>query len=74
MIIKVPIYLEFDSLDPNAVQFVVEEMNVKFTRILRKEKFAKLSFKILDTDIEHEFGPFKIKTKEQALDYLRTVK
>jgi len=73
MILKVPIYLDVDSIPAEMVPTIVESANRKFTSILRKEKLE-----IINVPKTEPGGPlsieFKIITREKALDYLRTNK
>jgi len=75
MLIKVPIYLEIDSIDPNAISFLVDKLNKDFTRILRKEKLAKIQKITIsnDTKIDIEVD-MKLVHKERAFEFLRTSK
>lgn len=71
MIIKVPIYLEVDSITPDAAASLVEVCNKKFSTILRKEKI--LTFKFTDSEKELVFiSKMKIISREMALEHLRT--
>jgi hypothetical protein len=76
MIIKVPIYVEIDSISDNEnLSLLVLLLGTRLTRILRKE-----NLEIQFTEAEKhairklQVGELSIKTKEQALEYLRTKK
>ena len=76
MIIKVPIYVEIDGISHNELlEDLVKVFGNKFTKILRKENlensFTKTELKIIQSVVK---GEITIKTKEQALEYLRTKK
>jgi hypothetical protein len=76
MIIKVPIYVEIDSIsDQESLSLLVSLLGTRLTRILRKEKLEK---QFTEAEL-HAIKALKIrelsiKTKEQALEYLRTKK
>jgi hypothetical protein len=73
MIIKVPIYLEVDSIPGELVPSMVETLHKKFTSILRKEKLDH--FIVSKSEPGGPFSTqFKIITREKALDFLRTNK
>lgn len=76
MIIKVPIYVEIGGVTNNELlQSVVDVFGERFTRILRKENlekaFTQSETKVIKGVVK---GDISIKTKEQALEYLRTRK
>jgi hypothetical protein len=73
MIIKVPIYLDIDSIPAETIPTVVESMHKKFTSILRKEKFETINVTRSEPGGPLSI-PFKIITREKALDFLRTNK
>lgn len=71
MILKIPIYLEVDSISAEAASSLVEVCNKKFTIILRKEKITTFKF----TDDERDLvtiSNLKIISREKALESLRT--
>lgn len=73
MIVKVPIYLEVDKIEPDALSHLVETANKKFTTILRREKIETFEFTKLATGAKY-LSKIKIITREKALDFLRTSK
>jgi hypothetical protein len=76
MIIKVPIYVEIESISKQEMlPDVVEALHEVFTGVLRKEKFENSSVgKIRISLVTKHAGNFKIISKEKALEYLRTRK
>jgi hypothetical protein len=75
MILKVPIYVEFEKISTDEVQIFVEEMNKKFTSIVRKYKPEKIRFKIPGFEEDsYDIENFKIISREDALESLRTKK
>jgi len=75
MIIKVPIYVEFESKLPEGdLHEMMEKLNKLFTRSLRREKFEKdVVEKLFLKNIEkHIQGELHLLTREQALEKLRT--
>lgn len=73
MIIKVPIYLEVDSINPEALALLVETANKKFSIILRKEKIETFTYDDFEKKVKHSVK-LKVITREKALDFLRTSK
>jgi len=76
MIIKVPIYVEIESIDcQELLPDVVEALHEVFTNTLRKEKFEiPQTMGIRKSFVVKHAGEFKIISKEKALEYLRTKK
>jgi hypothetical protein len=76
MIIKVPIYVEIDSISDNEnLSLLVLLLGTRLTRILRKENLEKQFTEAEKHAIRKlQVGELSIKTKEQALEYLRTKK
>lgn len=74
MIIKVPIYCEFETIKDFEVPFFVDALNDKFTSIIRKYKPAKITFMLDGDDESYEVHDFKIITRKSALDSLRKAK
>jgi hypothetical protein len=76
MIIKVPIYVEIDSISDNEnLSLLVLLLGTRLTRILRKENLEKQFTETEKHAIRKlQVGELSIKTKEQALEYLRTKK
>jgi hypothetical protein len=74
MIIKVPIYVEIESISNDALRSLVDDMGEEFKSILRKEKFLKLRAAYADTVGFEHVAKFKIISKESALDSLRIKK
>jgi hypothetical protein len=75
MIIKVPIYVDLDAIDPDLLPVVVEAMSKRFYLTLRKESL----FKNLKIDSESSLTletvtNAKIISREKALESLRTKK
>lgn len=75
MIIKVPIYVDLDAIDPDLLPVVVEAMSKRFYLTLRKESL----FKNLKIDSESSLSldsvtNAKIISREKALESLRTKK
>jgi len=72
MIIKVPIYCEFESIGDQELPFIVESLNRKFTSIARKYKPENITWSIDEIDGDkHPVPNFKIITREAALNSLR---
>lgn len=69
MLVKVPIYVEFESLYPEEIPFIVVKLNEVFTKSLRREKFQKLTFKDHENEV-FEIDTFTLKTRKQATDTL----
>jgi len=74
MIIKVPIYVEIESIDNDSLRPLVNDLGEEFKSILRKEKFLKLRSAFHDTIGCEGVAKFKIISKESALDSLRIKK
>jgi hypothetical protein len=76
MIIKVPIYVEIESISKQEMlPDVVDALHSVFTGILRKEKLELTSVgKIRMPLVTKLAGELKIISKEKALEYLRTSK
>jgi hypothetical protein len=76
MIIKVPIYVEIESISKQELlPDVVDALHMVFTSILRKEKLELTSVgKIRMPLVTKLAGELKIISKEKALEYLRTSK
>jgi hypothetical protein len=74
MVIKVPIYVEIEKADPQTLTYVVNDLGLAFTSILRKEDFANSRSLHLNTKVVKELGGFKIVPRDKALEYLRTKK
>jgi hypothetical protein len=76
MIIKVPIYVEIDSISDNEnLSLLVLLLGTRLTRILRKENLENQFTEAEKHAIKKlQVGELSIKTKEQALEYLRTKK
>jgi hypothetical protein len=76
MIIKVPIYVEIDSIsDKENLSLLVSLLGTRLTRILRKENLENQFTEAEKHAIRKlQVGELSIKTKEQALEYLRTKK
>jgi len=76
MIIKVPIYVEIESISrQELLPDVVDHLHQVFTSILRKEKFDNTEVqKVRMSSVVKHVGTFKIISKEKALEYLRTKK
>ena len=76
MIIKVPIYVEIDSIsDKENLSLLVLLLGTRLTRILRKENLEKQFTEAEKHAIKKlRVGELSIKTKEQALEYLGTKK
>jgi hypothetical protein len=76
MIIKVPIYVEIDSISDNEnLSLLVLLLGTRLTRILRKENLENQFTEAEKHAIRKlQVGELSIKTKEQALEYLRTKK
>lgn len=76
MIIKVPIYVEIDGIQhPDLLQSVVDLLGSKFTKSLRKEGLETM-FTLKEKQVlkEVRVNDLSIKTKDQALEHLRTKK
>jgi hypothetical protein len=73
MIIKVPIYLEIESVNQILLPGGVEVISQSFSTFLKKEEFKTLR-KSLTTHFGESFGTFKIILKDKALEILRTKK
>jgi len=73
MIIKVPIYVEVDSISSEAVPYVVKELNENFTKIVRKNKLPKIQM-FGPSGEKRELIEMKVITREKAEDFLRTSK
>jgi len=73
MIIKIPVYLDVESINQEDLPKLVEAFQRRFTFILRKEKDliqTKETIAIMgDPEVE-----FKIITRKQAFEHLRTAK
>lgn len=75
MIIKVPVYVEIENVDPELLQEVVHSLSNSFYKVLRKEDFEKKSthFLTIPKEIRSEFF-VKILSKDKAFEALRTKK
>lgn len=74
MIIKVPIYVELTSIQPEDVATIVEVMAKKFYITLRMKDFENFK-KTLASEIGAKNSvEFKLLSKVRALDHLRTGK
>jgi len=72
MIIKVPIYVEVDSAQPEILPDLVEILNKMFTMYLRKQDMATV-LKKTHTIFGGRLGEdLSLITREKALDTLRT--
>jgi hypothetical protein len=74
MIIKVPIYVEIESIDSGLLAHAIESFTQDFQSILRKEKFIKSRSVYSESEGFEGIAKFKIITKEKALEILRTKK
>ena len=75
MIIKVPIYVEIESISKQEMlPDVVNTLHLVFTNSLRREKFDTQAGRISTALVTKLAGEFKIISKEKALEYLRTKK
>lgn len=75
MIIKVPIYLDFASLDcPEDIPLIVEEFNLKFTKILQQNSGSIKFSPTFKKQLIGHFSVDNIITRKKALDSLRTSK
>jgi len=75
MIIKVPIYVELDAIDPDFLAPLVDALAKHFYLILRKENLNKK----VAADKEHsvllgDLTNAKVISKDKALESLRTKK
>lgn len=73
MIVKVPIYVEIDSISADSVPYVVRELNENFTKIVRKNKLTKIQM-LGPSGEKRESIELKVITREKAEDFLRTSK
>jgi hypothetical protein len=72
MIIKVPIFVDIDSIDSAFVNPVVEDLSDYFYKILRKQDLNKQIEKLFKTTDDEIYRPkAKIINREKALESLR---
>lgn len=73
MLLKVPIYVEFETMTPEEVSEIVTKLNTRFTSILSKDKN---SFIYGGHQLPSGFiiPKYKIISRNVALKYLRTKK
>lgn len=75
MIIKVPIYCEFETIQTEKVVEIVQALNSKFTKIIRENDLKNIIYKIKrDPSHTHSVPEFSIITYDKALESLRTKK
>lgn len=73
MIVKVPIYVEIDRIDPEMIPFFVEFLADVMYNDIRKKSFTKTLAKFTNNG---EISPddLKVISREEALELLRTRK
>jgi hypothetical protein len=75
MIIKVPVYVELiGKVDQSTLQEKVKMLEEAFYKVVRKHNFSKANPFVPTAFFKEEDPDFKIVSREQALEYLRTKK
>jgi hypothetical protein len=73
MVLKVPVYVEIDKIDPDSISLLVDELSDEFYKFLQ-EKNLKTFIKLWNANSREVGKPesdFKVITKTRAIDHLR---